>query len=106
MEAGTLVSALATLFLVLLMIVGLGWALRRFGLGMGRMNRHGGTAGRRLSIVEIAPLDMKRRLVLIRRDEVEHLILLGPQTETVVERGITARPRFDALVELDEDGET
>ncbi|MBL26854.1 MAG: hypothetical protein CMM50_04785 [Rhodospirillaceae bacterium] len=99
MDSGTLVSALATLFLVLLLIVGLGWALRRFGFGMGGMGRRGSMTSRRLAIVEIAPLDMKRRLVLIRRDEVEHLILLGAQTETVVERGITARPRFEALVE-------
>ena len=43
---------------------------------------------RRLATVETLTLDGKRRLLLIRRDEVEHLVILGPSTETVVERNI------------------
>jgi hypothetical protein len=42
-----------------------------------------------LSIVEVAGIDAKRRLLLVRRDDVEHLILLGGTSEIVVERGIT-----------------
>lgn len=44
--------------------------------------------GRRLGIVEVLPVDAKRRLVLIRRDDTEHLILLGTDRDTVVEAGI------------------
>jgi len=43
---------------------------------------------RRLATVETLALDGKRRLLLIRRDDVEHLVILGPSTETVVERNI------------------
>lgn len=43
---------------------------------------------RRLNIVETLPLDARRRLVLLRRDGVEHLVILGPSGETVIERGI------------------
>jgi len=44
--------------------------------------------GKRLGIVEVANVDGKRRLVLVRRDGVEHLLLLGVNSETVVERGV------------------
>jgi flagellar protein FliO/FliZ len=43
---------------------------------------------KRLSIVEVSPVDAKRRLVLVRRDGVEHLVLLGATNETVIETGI------------------
>lgn len=64
---------------------------RRFGLGHAPRpaNRK-----RRLAIEEILPLDGKRRLVLIRRDAVEHLVLLGANSEVVVERGVTCKDAF------------
>lgn len=58
------------------------------------------TAGgrkRRLSISESLPLDARRRLLIVRRDDREHLIILGAQTETLVEQG------FDAAVVDNED---
>ncbi|GAB5388203.1 MAG: hypothetical protein Alpg2KO_11710 [Alphaproteobacteria bacterium] len=48
----------------------------------------GGQPGDRLSVSEIKPIDGRRRLVLVRRDDVEHLLLLSPDRETVVESGI------------------
>lgn len=60
---------------------------RRFGLGH-RMTMNT-SAQRRLGLVEIMSLDAKRRLVLLRRDDIEHLVILGPHGETLVERGIT-----------------
>lgn len=64
---------------------GLAWVLRRYGTG-----RITAAAGKgRLGVVEVAIVDAKRRLVLLRRDNVEHLILLSPTAETVVEAGIT-----------------
>jgi flagellar protein FliO/FliZ len=68
------------------------WLVRRYG-GAGRAMMGGGK--RRLSIVEVAPIDGKRRLVLLRRDRTEHLVLLGPETAIVIERGIAA-PAEDA----------
>ena len=66
---------------------------RRLGLGFpaAAMKK---SANRRLSVVEAAPLDGRRRMVLIRRDDTEHLIVLGPNSEVVVESGIrvTAAP--------------
>ncbi len=71
-------------------LIGLATAvMRRMGLGfpVGSLKRPG---HRRLSVVETAPLDGRRRLVLIRRDGTEHLILLGPSSELLIESGIKA----------------
>jgi len=46
----------------------------------------------RLAVVDAAAVDDKRRLVLVRRDEVEHLILIGGPTDIVVEQQIRTQP--------------
>ncbi len=74
---------LALAFVVLL-IAACAWIARRLGLG-GRLVASGGR--RRLAILEVLPLDGKRRLVLLKRDGVEHLVLLGQQSDLVIERG-------------------
>lgn len=43
----------------------------------------------RLSVVEYANVDGKRKLVLIRRDNVEHLIMTGGPVDVVVETSIS-----------------
>ncbi|OUR75910.1 hypothetical protein A9Q83_16190 [Alphaproteobacteria bacterium 46_93_T64] len=43
---------------------------------------------KRLAISQMIGLDAKRRLVLIRRDDREHLLLLGPDGDLVIERDI------------------
>jgi hypothetical protein len=49
-----------------------------------------GRRGQRLAISEYHDLDKSRRLVLVRRDGVEHLLLVGSQQDLVVETGIVA----------------
>jgi flagellar protein FliO/FliZ len=44
----------------------------------------------RLQVVEQAAVDAKRRLILIRRDGVEHLIMTGGPADIVIESGIGA----------------
>jgi flagellar protein FliO/FliZ len=72
---------------------------RRFGFGYRRPQVRG--AARRLSIVEVMPVDAKRRLVLVRRDESEHLILLGATADLVVEADIPAADFAAALAETE-----
>ncbi len=48
---------------------------------------------RRLAYVERAHLDGGRKLVLIRRDDVEHLLLVGGPIDLVIETGIPAEPQ-------------
>ncbi len=78
-------------FLAFLIVLGLigaaAWAVRRFGSG-----RHGGAGQRgrqpRLAVIDHASVDARRRLILIRRDNVEHLLLIGGPTDVVVEPNI------------------
>ncbi len=69
---------------VILLILACAWVARRLGLG-GRLVATGGR--RRLAILEVLPLDGKRRLVLLKRDGAEHLVLLGLHNDLLIERG-------------------
>jgi hypothetical protein len=42
----------------------------------------------RLSVIEHARIDTKRCLVLVRRDEVEHLLMIGDNSDVVVDANI------------------
>lgn len=46
---------------------------------------------KRLDIVEQSNLDGRRRLVLIRRDDIEHLIMTGGPVDVVIETNIEPR---------------
>lgn len=70
----------AGILLVLLIIVGV-W--RAFS------PRMTGRRGQRLGISEYYELDKTRRLVLVRRDNVEHLVLIGGGQDLVIEPSIT-----------------
>src|SRR5215813_7324465 len=43
----------------------------------------------RLAVSEQATLDGRRKLVLVRRDDVEHLIMTGGPVDVVIETGIS-----------------
>ncbi|PQA89000.1 FliO/MopB family protein [Hyphococcus luteus] len=51
---------------------------------------------RRLAVSETLPLDARRRLALVRCDDAEYLVILGPSGETLVAGGLEAPPREDA----------
>ena len=75
------------LIFVLALIALAAWLVRRFG------SEHLGTGparGRqpRLAVIDAASVDGRRRLVLIRRDNVEHLMMIGGPTDVVVEANI------------------
>jgi flagellar protein FliO/FliZ len=74
-------------FAIVLALIGLtAWLVRRFSA-----NRLGGsTRGRqpRLAVIDAATVDGRRRLVLIRRDNVEHLMMIGGPNDLVVEPNI------------------
>lgn len=60
-----------------------------------QMGDSGGTAGifgtrpeKRLSVVEQSNVDGRRKLVLIRRDNIEHLIMTGGPVDVVIETNI------------------
>ena len=51
---------------------------------------------RRLALIEMLSLDPRRRIVLVRRDNKEHLILLSPTGETILESDIDVQHPLDA----------
>ena len=48
---------------------------------------------KRLTIVDAINVDARRRLLLVRRDNVEHLILIGPERDKIIERNIKKSSR-------------
>lgn len=75
-------------FVVVFALIGVtAWLIRRFGTGA-----LGGTGARgrapRLAVIEAGAVDGRRKLVLIRRDNTEHLIMIGGPTDIVVEANI------------------
>jgi len=85
MGAGTYIQFALALLFVLGLIGVLAVVARRAGFGYGVPAK---TGRRRLAVAEVLPLDGRRKLVLLRRDQTEHLVILGPTSETVVERSI------------------
>ena len=82
MDLEPYLRALLALVAVLGLITGAAWIARKTGLGSGRLGQRG---KRRLSIIETMALDGRRRLVLVRRDEAEHLLLIGGGTDLLIE---------------------
>jgi flagellar protein FliO/FliZ len=82
-------------FLIVLGMIGaIAWALRRFGTGRFRDTARGRQP--RLAVIDHASVDGRRRLILVRRDNVEHLLMIGGPTDIVVEPNIVraiASPR-------------
>src|SRR5437016_4963050 len=83
-------------FIVVLALIALTtWLVRRFG-----GDRLGAATARgrqpRLAVIDAAAVDGRRRLLLIRRDNVEHLLMIGGPTDVVIEANImraAAAPR-------------
>lgn len=95
MDLVNIARFLLSFVVVIGLIGGLAWFLRRYGAG--RISAAGGKG--RLGVVEVTAVDAKRRLVLVRRDAVEHLILLSPTSETIVETGINAPSGSDRFAD-------
>ena len=115
MSFDTYIRFAVALLIVLGLIAGIAWLVRRFGWG-GKISpvARKSVGERRLSVVEACNVDGKRRLVLVRRDGIEHLVMLTANgSAVVVERGIgktqsfrktlTRKKRSDALREEEED---
>jgi len=81
------VRAFAALIFVLALLGVIAYFGRRFsGVRLVSPKRQ-----RRVGVIEVTAIDPKRRLVLVRRDETEHLLLIGGGQDLVIESGI-AKP--------------
>lgn len=86
MDLLSLLRMLGGLAIVLGMLAGALWIVRRYNIKL--PGRIAGGAARRIELVERLPLDGRRSVALIRRDGREHLILLAPEGPLVVETAI------------------
>jgi flagellar protein FliO/FliZ len=78
-------SAFALGIVLVLIVLGL-WALK---LLTNTTSKIAGTK-KRLVVVDTAQVDGKRRIILLRRDNVEHVIMTGGPEDLVIESGIVA----------------
>ena len=85
---GSLIVRFVVAFVIVLALIGLTfWLVRRFGgARVGQAAQRGRQP--RLAVTDAAPVDGRRRLVLVRRDNVEHLIMIGGPSDLVVEQNI------------------
>jgi hypothetical protein len=85
-ELPTAVNFVIAFVVVLLLIGAAAWLVRRLGAP------HVDTAARgrqpRLAVVDSAAVDGRRKLVIVRRDNVEHLLMIGGPTDVLVEANI------------------
>jgi hypothetical protein len=81
-----LVRALGALLTVLGVLAGALWAVRRYNIVLPGVG--GARTDRRLAVVERLSLDPRRSLALVRRDGVEHLVLIAPEGHLVIETSI------------------
>lgn len=79
-----LTAVFALGIVVVLIILGL-WLLK---LLFSATSNAGRGRNRRLAVIDTLALDPKRQLLIIRRDNVEHLLLTGGPQDVVVETGI------------------
>lgn len=68
-------------FTVIALIAGLAWGLKFLTL-RGWMKAE--KAGQRIQILSSLALDARRRLLLVKQDETEHLLLLGPAGDLLI----------------------
>jgi flagellar protein FliO/FliZ len=89
----TILTAVLALGIVLVLIVFGLWVLKVFFKASNTLVGR----SKRLSIGDSVMVDSRRRLIIVRRDNVEHLILTGGPQDLVVETGIPIEKPAPAL---------
>ena len=87
-QSTDLLRAVFALAFVIGLIWLFGYAIRKYGWKFGMPIAAPTKAQRRLQIVESLNLDAKNRLVIIRRDDAEHLLIVNAENTTVIESSL------------------
>src|SRR6201999_2092467 len=85
-ELPTPVNFVIAFVFVLLLIGAAAWLVRKFGAA--RLEAAARGRQPRLAVVDSAAVDGRRKLVIIRRDNIEHLLMIGGPSDVVVETNI------------------
>jgi hypothetical protein len=85
-QGGPVIQMIGALLVVVVLIVLFAWVMRRLGGGQRKQPaRRGERVTQRLAVVDAAHVDGQRRLVLVRRDDVEHLVMIGGPNDVLIE---------------------
>lgn len=85
MEVVLLLKAVSAFVFVIALMYLFSWIMKKTAVAN---NLTTAKSKARLKIVEFLPVDHSRKLVIIKRDDKEHLLLLGANSETVIETDI------------------
>lgn len=88
MDSVSYIRAIIALAFVLGLIGLAAVLVRKFGIDKSILRN---SANKRLSVEDIATIDARHRLVIVKCDNTEHLLLLGPHGDKVVESNITGK---------------
>ncbi len=83
--SNAVINMVLALGLVVVLIIAGVWLLKLLFRASGNVGRG---RNRRLTIIDAMAVDQKRQLMIVRRDNVEHLILTGGPQDVVIESGI------------------
>jgi flagellar protein FliO/FliZ len=93
MEFDTLILGVATFLFVVALVALLIWAFKALA-GKSSSANFLRPREKRLGVVETASVDGKRKLLLVRRDDVEHLLIIGGPLDLLIETGIKGHPHL------------
>lgn len=85
----SILTAFLALVVVIALILLVLWVMKVMFKATGTVGR---TRNRRLSVVDQLSLDPKRQLLILRRDNVEHLVLIGGPQDVLIEANIPVEP--------------
>jgi hypothetical protein len=85
-QGATLLMAIAIVAVALLALAAAFWLIK--ARSSSTFIRGGRARQPRLAVLDAAAVDTRRRIVLIRRDDVEHLVMIGGPTDVVIESRI------------------
>ena len=85
MDFDQLIRGILALLFVLGLIGGLTIVARKFGFTV-RPSKINATKSNSLSIKEVLPVDAKRKIILIKNNNLEHLLLIG-EKDLVIHSG-------------------
>jgi flagellar protein FliO/FliZ len=98
-DLNNLVLAVAATLFVIALVALMVWAFRTFIAGRPSAQGFLRPRDKRLGVVETVSVDARRKLLLVRRDEVEHLVIIGGPVDLVLETGIKGRPHLEPPLE-------
>ena len=94
----TIVLAIAAFLFAFALVSLVAWALKSFVLSGRSGASYVKGLERRLGVVETASVDGQRRLILIRRDNVQHLIMTGGPVDMLIKTGIAGQKPLEQPV--------